>query len=133
MSRPEASPLYVFVYGTLRRGGSNDINRLAPPPRWIGEAEVAGTMYDLRHYPGVVLGGPRRVKGEVYAVTPPLLAVLDEIEEVHPQQTGEYVRRELPVDVAGKVLPCLLYEIDPGRVAGRPVIAGGDWIAHVAR
>ena len=70
---------YVFVYGTLRRGGSNDINRLAPAPVWVGEASIAGTLYDFGRYPGVVLGGEGRVVGEVYGIDASLERVLDEI------------------------------------------------------
>ncbi|MEP6558157.1 MAG: hypothetical protein ABJB17_06730, partial [Burkholderiales bacterium] len=44
--------LYVFVYGTLRAGGSNDITRYHPPPQWIGPAGVAGTLHDFGAWPG---------------------------------------------------------------------------------
>ena len=52
---PSPATRYVFVYGTLRRGGSNDITRLVPSPRWVGTAQVAGQMYNLGAYPGLVL------------------------------------------------------------------------------
>lgn len=130
MSETPAAFLHVFVYGTLRRGGSNDIGRLAPAPRWVGDAVVAGTMYDLGAYPGVVLGGAGCVRGEVYVVAPALLAVLDEIEEVYPQRSGEYLRREVQVQVAGRRLACQCYELSPARTAGRAVIASGDWMLH---
>lgn len=131
MSQATGAPLHVFVYGTLRRGGSNDINLLQPPPQWRGRAAIAGTMYDFGRYPGVVLGGADLVQGEVYTVTPALLAVLDEIEEIYPQQRDEYFRREIPVEVAGATLGCVVYEINPRYVAGRERIASGDWIAAV--
>ena len=48
MAEAKASQVcHVFVYGTLRRGEDNDITRLLPPPRFIGVARIAGTMYDL--------------------------------------------------------------------------------------
>ena len=53
---PPAATRHVFVYGTLRRGGSNDITRLAPAPRFVGSAQLAGQMYDLGAYPGLILG-----------------------------------------------------------------------------
>lgn len=132
MSQAASAPLHVFVYGTLRRGGSNDINQLRPVPQWRGQAAIAGAMYDFGRYPGVVLGGEGRVQGEVYAVTPELLAVLDEIEEIYPQQRDEYFRREMEVDVAGEAVVCVVYEINPHYLAGRARIASGDWIAHLA-
>ena len=130
---PSASR-HVFVYGTLRRGEMNDINRLAPAPRFVGAAKMHGTLYDLGAYPGLALGGSSVVVGEVYAITPELEAVLDEIEEVHPQQSGEYEKREVTVQIdddGGPIdLACLVYEIHPSRIVGRVVIGGGDWVGR---
>lgn len=118
---------HVFVYGTLRRGGSNDIARYRPAPRFVGEAFIAATLHDLGSYPGAVLGGDARLRGEVYRITPVVEAALDLLEDVRADGTGEYLRRELGVEVDGVRLPCLVYELHPDRVAGRPVIASGDW------
>jgi gamma-glutamylcyclotransferase (GGCT)/AIG2-like uncharacterized protein YtfP len=118
---------HVFVYGTLRRGEANDINRLRPAPVFLGPARVAGTLYDLGPYPGVILGGADRVQGEVYAITPELERQLDLIEEVAPVPSGEYARRDITVELRGRTLVCLVYEIAPARVQGRPRIASGDW------
>ena len=132
---------HVFVYGTLRKGEERDINRLQPAPRWIGRAQVAGTMHHLGSYPGLVLGGEGVVQGEVYAVSPELERVLDEIEEVWPQQTGEYAKREVMVRLeatpgpagsqgAPRELLCFLYEIAPECTQGKFHIPGGDWVLH---
>ncbi len=57
--------------------------------------------------------------------------LLDEIEEVWPQQTGEYSKREVTVQMddvpaaAGRV--CLVYEINAARLVGCAVITSGDW------
>ena len=119
---------HVFVYGTLRRGEANDINRLRPAPRLLGLARLRGALYDLGPYPGVILGGEGWVQGEVYAITPELEQQLDVIEEVAPVPSGEYGRRHLEVEVAGQTLRCLVYEIRPERVRSAPLIAGGDWL-----
>ena len=129
---------HVFVYGTLRRGESNDITRLSPAPRFVGLGEVAGTMFDLGPYPGVLLGPSAvaggqgaavgTVVGEVYAISTTLEVVLDAIEEVYPQATGEYTKRSIHVLAAGRSWECIVYEINPLRTAGRPVVAGGDWV-----
>ncbi|MGA0570907.1 gamma-glutamylcyclotransferase family protein [Variovorax sp. VNK109] len=123
-----AARRHVFVYGTLRRGDDNDINRLKPAPVFIGMGRIGGTMYHLGRYPGVTLGGQGFVEGEVYAVTPELERVLDEIEELYPQQTNEYFKRDIDVEVGGVSVACFVYEINPDRVDGRPVIPGGDWV-----
>lgn len=125
---------HVFVYGTLRRGGDNDITRLHPAPVWVGTATIKGVLYDLGRYPGVVVGdeesvdGVGDVVGEVYAITPALERVLDEIEELYPQQTQEYAKRELAVSVNGRSLQCLVYEIALDRVQGKPRLVSGDWM-----
>lgn len=118
---------HVFVYGTLRRGEVNDITRLRPAPHYVGPARLRGVLYDLGAYPGVILGGPGWVQGEVYAIAPALEEELDRIEELAPVPTGEYLRRHVPVQLGDRVLKCLLYEIAPSRVQGRPRIASGDW------
>lgn len=123
---------HVFVYGTLRRSGRNDIARYRPQPVHVGEASIAGTLYDLGAYPGVVLGGAGRVKGEVYVVEPSVEAALDVLEEVADDGSGEYIKRQVRVDVGGEPVDCLVYEIHPSRIAGRQVIVSGDWIAHAA-
>ncbi|MBS0449861.1 MAG: gamma-glutamylcyclotransferase [Proteobacteria bacterium] len=126
--RPSATPRYVFVYGTLRAGGSNDIARWRPAPQLVGEAEIAGTLYDLGAYPGARLGGAARVRGEVYRIDTALESQLDQLEDVRPDDQGEYLKREVQVQVGARALACLVYEIQLERVAGRPVIASGDWI-----
>lgn len=140
---PQSSDRYVFVYGTLRKGEERDINRLRPAPRWIGRASVAGVMHHLGSYPGLVLGGEGTVHGEVYAIEAELERVLDEIEEVWPQQTGEYAKREVAVRLdaanasmnadATPELVCVLYEVAPERTQGKPIIASGDWVEHRRR
>ena len=127
---PEGSPRHVFVYGTLRRGGRNDINRLAPAPKYLGMGEVKGSLYHFEWYPGLSLGGaePVTVVGEVYEVTPQLEQVLDRIEGIAPTPDSEYFKRQMDVEVEGRPVPCFLYEINPQRVAGREPIAHGDWI-----
>lgn len=127
---------WVFVYGTLRRGGSNDINRLDPEPEWVGTAHLRGRLFDLGPYPGLRLlsaGDPGGcdVVGEVYAITPALEAVLDRIEEISGAEDDEYQRRQISVMVQGHARTCLVYEIHPNRVRACPEIGHGDWMRHV--
>ena len=135
---PSAAGLlrHVFVYGTLRRGEQRDINRLHPAPVWVGSGCVAGTLYDLGSYPGLALGAGGQVVGEVYRVTAGLERLLDEIEEVWPQESGEYIRNYVPVTLQDESLGeaqkrvCLVYAVNPRRTHGRSVIVGGDWAKH---
>ena len=138
---------HVFVYGTLRRGQERDITCLQPAPHWIGQARAPGVLYHLGAYPGVVLGATGWVQGEVYEISPELERQLDEIEEVWPQQSGEYCKREMAVRLEGvacqgqsepggplgemiEEIVCIVYEIAPERISGMPVINCGDWTRH---
>jgi gamma-glutamylcyclotransferase (GGCT)/AIG2-like uncharacterized protein YtfP len=131
---PEAQPRprlrHVFVYGTLRRGGRNDISRLEPRPRYVGMGEVKGRLYHIDWYPGLTLGGEEAVTviGEVYEIGAELEALLDGIEQIVPGPDSEYFKRELVIEVEGRALQCLVYEINPDRVRGRQLIGHGDWI-----
>jgi len=127
---PEQEPRHVFVYGTLRRGGRNDINRLSPPPRYVGMGEVQGILYHIDWYPGLTLGGEEAVTvvGEVYEIGPELEEVLDRIEGIVESVESEYFKREVAIQVEGRPLHCLLYEVNPARVLGKQRIGHGDWI-----
>jgi hypothetical protein len=64
------------------------------------------------------------------------------IEQVWPQQTGEYTKREVMVQLVpasesgqpseARELMCFLYEIAPDRIEGKPLITLGDWVLHRA-
>jgi gamma-glutamylcyclotransferase (GGCT)/AIG2-like uncharacterized protein YtfP len=127
---PEGGIRHVFVYGTLRKGGRNDINRLLPTPKYLGMGEVRGSLYHLDWYPGLALGGEEAVTvvGEVYEVTRELEAALDKIEGIAYGDHSEYFKRDMAIDVKGRAVPCFLYEINPSRVAGKKPIGHGDWI-----
>ena len=127
---PEAPLRHVFVYGTLRRGGRNDINLLEPAPRYLGMGEVKGMLYHIDWYPGLTLGGEEAVTvvGEVYEISPRLEVLLDAIEQIVPGEDSEYFKRERAVDVEGRPLQCLVYEINPDRVRDKQSIGHGDWI-----
>lgn len=125
---PHASERCVFVYGTLRRGGANDITRLHPAPRWVGPAVVPGRLYHLGAYPGIRLDELGQVHGEVYRITPALEAVLDRIEEIGPSPEDEYVKRAVTVQVGDVRLHCLVYEVQAWRCRDAVQIASGDWM-----
>ncbi len=96
---------------------------------------MRGRLYDLGPYPGLVLGGAQWVTGELYGIDPALEPALDRLEEVWPDRTGEYrrIRALVITDHLGTEQTCsaLLYEMDAQRARRWPVIAGGDWLAHL--
>ena len=121
-------PLHVFVYGTLRRGGANDINRLSPKPQFKGMAQVSGRLFALGDYPGIQLGADGLVVGEVYAIASELEAVLDDIEGIAPTPDGEYEKASIQVALGSQSLSCLIYAAKLETLARGVPMASGDWM-----
>jgi len=48
----------VFVYGTLRRGGAQAMSTKFSNSKFIAEAKVTGSLYDLGSYPGLLPMNP---------------------------------------------------------------------------
>jgi gamma-glutamylcyclotransferase (GGCT)/AIG2-like uncharacterized protein YtfP len=127
-------PIFVFVYGTLRRGDRNDITRLNPSPRWQGYGTVRGELFDFGRHPGIVLRSDgAQVLGEVYACEPVLIKVLDEIELNYPLIPGLYRQAWHDVACGPRSFNCLLYELtDGGKSALARIESNGlvDWASH---
>jgi len=89
--------MLIFVYGTLKRDGSN--HHYLEGQRFVGRAVTKPLyrLYDLGGYPGMVadpeLGSP--IEGEVWDVDRGCLQRLDELEDV---DGGEYAREVIPLE-----------------------------------
>jgi len=91
----------VFVYGTLKRGERNQ-SRLAAAT-FLGPAITRDFRFAMAVYasvsrpgartPEVAAGGAWRIAGELYAVSPALLAELDAFERVGT----DYQRQSVPL------------------------------------
>lgn len=116
----------VFVYGTLRRGGVRAMPDLFPDAKFIGQADVGGSLYDLGAYPGLLLDESNPpVKGEVYEVDDEILSKLDDIE------TSSYYRRKrVEVSLGNHGAVCWVYEPDLELYPRRSLITSGDWIEY---
>jgi gamma-glutamylcyclotransferase (GGCT)/AIG2-like uncharacterized protein YtfP len=72
----------VFVYGTLKRGGSNHV--FLRGQKFLGPVRTAPgyTLYSLGDYPGMVRapGDTAGVTGELWSVDDACLAELDRLE-----------------------------------------------------
>jgi gamma-glutamylcyclotransferase (GGCT)/AIG2-like uncharacterized protein YtfP len=132
--RGEGEEVEVFVYGTLRRGGSNDINVKFAGATFIAFGSVPGVLCDLGGYPGLWLDAAAApVVGEVYRVSQRLLVELDVLEGYDPvlPDKGEYRRVRIEVTLAGGgKRDCLIYAMRAEVAGGKPVIASGDWIGN---
>jgi gamma-glutamylcyclotransferase (GGCT)/AIG2-like uncharacterized protein YtfP len=86
---------YLFVYGTLRKGMSNNIkDRIVNDVQWIGEAEIRGRLYDIGNYPGAVPADNEDkayVKGEILKLNNPetILKILDDYEGIDPDKPDD--------------------------------------------
>lgn len=88
----------VFVYGTLRRGGSNHF-RMAGA-EFIASATVAGRLYRIDWYPGLVLDDAGdEIHGEVFSVNPQQLAALDIFEGLSAGEIQGSEYRRVPSTV----------------------------------
>ena len=86
----------LFVYGTLKRGGSN--HHFLTGQEFVGEARTAPgfRLYDLGGYPGMVTNPGDRdgVMGEIWAVDAAALRRLDGLEGL---DQGLYRRDVVPL------------------------------------
>jgi gamma-glutamylcyclotransferase (GGCT)/AIG2-like uncharacterized protein YtfP len=119
----------VFVYGTLRRGGSNHF-RMAGA-EFISTGTIRGRMYRIDWYPGLVLdpcGG--EIHGEAYSVGPDQLEALDRFEGLSAGeiQGSEYRRVETTVvKQDSQTLNAWVWEW-LGIVDESQRLADGDWL-----
>ena len=83
--------MLLFLYGTLKRGGSN--HGYLRGQRFVGVArtEARYRLYDLGGYPGLVEVEAEglSITGEIWEVDAEGLARLDELEDI---EGGEYAR-----------------------------------------
>lgn len=122
--------MFVFVYGTLRRGDCRG-GFLGEP--YFPEAYVKGLeLFDLGPFPGV-LEGPGLVRGEVYEIDAKMLQSLDRIEGYRAQAPGEglYDRQLVTArDPSGEEVEAWVYIYNNRDEHQLRPIASGDWFAH---
>ena len=125
----DSSPQLVFVYGTLRRGGSNHF-RMAGA-EFISSGTIRGCMYRIDWYPGLILDPTGdEIHGEVYAVDTDLLSALDIFEGLSAGEIegSEYRRVETTVvKQDSQALAAWVWEW-LGIVDESQRISDGDWL-----
>lgn len=95
---------YLFVYGLLMQKAGSQMNTfLSDRAELIARARVMGKLYQVAHYPGMVISpNPNdEVHGELYYMEDPdsVLPQLDEFEEYFPDdiEGSVYIRVKKPV------------------------------------
>lgn len=120
----------VFVYGTLRNGGSNHF-RMAGS-ELVGEGRIFGRMYQIDWYPALLCGGETLVKGELYRVSDENLLALDRFEGItrYAEEPREYRRvKALVMLSSGGTQTAWVWEW-AGAVSGMSALDGEDWLAY---
>ncbi|MBA2524816.1 MAG: gamma-glutamylcyclotransferase [Pyrinomonadaceae bacterium] len=116
----------VFLYGTLRRGGARAMSMRFPNSKFIADAKVSGSLYDLGAYPGLLLSELNSlVIGEVYEVDDEILNKLDDMEA-----SSDYWRKQVEISLDTHRRTCWVYEPNPEFYSHRTLITSGDWIEY---
>lgn len=131
---PEADCERIFLYGTLRRGGSRDVLKYYSGASFVVTARVRGVLYDLGEYPGLRLDPSADwIQGEIFDIHAAEMAALDDWEGIDPQAPDDGPYRRVRTEVVredGSIEMCWIYQIAGQHIAGRPLIPSGDWITH---
>ncbi len=111
----------IFVYGTLRRDGSQHHRMRAAT--WIANASVKGVLYHIDWYPAIVLSteAEASVRGEIFMVDDDILAELDLFE-------GKEYKRVLvnATDEQGHTQQAWIWAA--WEKPNKPIILSGDWL-----
>lgn len=125
----------IFVYGTLRSDAASVWHErlIRPVGTVVGSGRVAGRLYDLGLYPGLV--PPRfcseRVRGEVWEVQASVIPALDRYEGTRPYVAppAEYRRDRALVRMDdGRLISAWVYYYQLSTGGARR-IRSGDYLA----
>ena len=120
----------VFVYGTLRKGGSNHF-RMANS-EFVGSGRIAGRMHRIDWYPALVCCGESTVKGELYRVSAEHLHALDIFEGITPDSDAPRDYRRVKTRVSldnGEGADAWVWEWIGGLDGAEP-LDGDDCLAY---
>lgn len=123
-----ASDELVFVYGTLRRGGTHHWRMNGAV--FVRSGTIRGRMYRFGWYPGLVVDpSAGEIKGEIFAVGPAQLAELDRFEGLSAGEIegSEYRRVRVAVSGEGEPVDAWIWEW-LGPVDESQRIPGGNWL-----
>lgn len=114
--------MYIFVYGTLKKGDPNHFRLNGSEYICTTRTAERYTMLDLGAFPGVIKDEIEHtasfINGEVYSITPQTLENLDCYE-------GEwYFREEVKLDNGTMALMYFLRKIPP---VDYEIIPDGNW------
>ena len=110
----------VFVYGTLRRGGSNHFRMHGA--EFVAAGTVRGRLYRIDWYPGLVADeNAGEIIGEIYRLSAGKLRELDEYEG------PEYRREMMEVQADRTTFQAWVWLWNESVDENRRIV-GGDWL-----
>jgi gamma-glutamylcyclotransferase (GGCT)/AIG2-like uncharacterized protein YtfP len=125
----------VFVYGTLRKGGSNHFRM--DGAEFVGKGTVGGGIYLIDSnpeliFPALKLDNEGRVVGEVYRVSETQLIALDAFEGISEryEEPYEYRREMVTVEMdAGDPVNAWVWVWNSCLDGAKP-LPEGDWLLY---
>ncbi len=129
----------IFVYGTLREGFNNAMEKvLHENSLYLGIGYMHGKLFDLGRYPAVTIGHDENSKviGEVFEMNDAdyLLPKLDEYEGIgmHYPQPHEYFRRQTKIFTDNDCYLCWVYayNLDTDDIK---LIESGDYLEYAKK
>jgi gamma-glutamylcyclotransferase (GGCT)/AIG2-like uncharacterized protein YtfP len=125
--------LYLFVYGSLRRGFQNPVfDYIKNHFTFVADGRVQGCLYDLGSYPAAVPATDYTIVGELFAAKSEedfnwAISQLDDYEGLNPEVGDQALyRRELVlVQHQDQSTTAWIYWYN-GSVAEKPVVESGD-------
>lgn len=125
----------VFVYGTLRKGGSNHFRM--DGAEFVGKGAVKGEIHVIDTHPELVfpalkLDAEGFVLGEVYQVSETQLKSLDAFEGISERCEEPYEYRRVKADVemeSGEQVCAWVWEWNLGLDGAKP-LPQGDWLLY---
>lgn len=118
----------IFVYGTLRKGASNDLSK-KPDAEHVGWDLISGKLFNVSWFPGVKnvpdkyagKEGPNTIQGDVFRLkSESIIRALDSYEG-YPSLYG----RKQTTTATGETVWVYTYNMS---VDGKQEITSGDWL-----
>jgi len=123
---------YVFVYGTLKKGGffSKRFNKVR---RKSTKAKITGTMYCMGGFPGIVMKGGKTIYGELhlYDKFGKVIKEMDKIEGHYGRgnKNNLYNKNIIQVKTSSGVKRAIVYTLNTARIniKGHIIQENGIW------
>lgn len=117
--------MHVFVYGTLRRGGTMHA-LLGERARFEAPARLRGTLYHLGDFPGLVRDSPGVVAGEVFELSGEPARQKETLQVLDAYEGQHFVREQGAVRTPSGVMTVWFWTWTKTRAL--PRILSGDWM-----